>query len=111
MLAVVVLADLLVIFLFAVVSAVARATFGASADVLHTIAELSWEIGGSLVVGAFVGGLLVLYLRKIKVDHGLRIELRRSTGSTSSVVLNDERAALFERRPRRAAQWPLRRGQ
>lgn len=70
-LAVVVLADLVVILMFALASSVARATFGAGADVLRTLASLAWEIGGSLAVGAVIGALLVLYLRKVKVDAAL----------------------------------------
>lgn len=74
-LGVVVLGDLLVIFLFALVSAVARSTFGAGADVLHTLSTIGWEIGGSFVVGAVVGALLILYLRKVKIDAALMLLL------------------------------------
>jgi Kef-type K+ transport system membrane component KefB len=72
-LAVVVLADLVVIFLFALASAATRATMGESADVLHTIALVGWEIGGSIVVGFIVGALLVLYLRHVKADAALML--------------------------------------
>ena len=74
-LAVVVLADLLVICLFALTSAVARSTFGAAADVLHTVAVVGWEIGGSLVAGLVVGALLILYLRTVKADAALMLLL------------------------------------
>ena len=74
-LAVVVLADLLVIFLFALASAATRATLGGSADVLHTIADVGWEIGGSIVVGFIVGALLILYLRHVKADAALMLLL------------------------------------
>ncbi|HKP56271.1 MAG TPA: cation:proton antiporter [Polyangiales bacterium] len=70
-LALVVLGDLLVIMLFAPISAIARTTFGGSAEILPTLATLSWEIGGSLFVGAIAGSLLVLYLRKIRTDAAL----------------------------------------
>jgi Kef-type K+ transport system membrane component KefB len=70
-LAVVVLSDLVVILLFAVTSAIARATFGASAAVSRTVATLGWEIGGSLAVGAVIGALLVLYLRKVRAEAAL----------------------------------------
>jgi Kef-type K+ transport system membrane component KefB len=74
-LAVVVLADLLVILLFALASAATRATLGEGADVLHTIAVVGWEIGGSIVVGFIVGALLVLYLRHVKADAALLLLL------------------------------------
>lgn len=70
-LALVVLGDLLVIMLFAPLSAIARTTFGGSAQVLSMLATLSWEIGGSLLAGAVVGALLVLYFRKVRVDAAL----------------------------------------
>ena len=64
-LGVVVLADLLVIVLFAVTSTVAKALFGAGADVAQTAATLAWEILGSLGAGALVGTVLAIYLRKV----------------------------------------------
>lgn len=72
-LAVVVLADLVVILAFALASAFARATFGADAQALHTLGVLGWEIGGSLAVGAAIGGLLVLYLRKVATNAVLML--------------------------------------
>lgn len=72
-LAVVVLADLVVIFLFAGFSTIAKAAFGASTSVGDTVAALAWEIGGSLVAGALVGGLLILYLSKVKQGSPLFI--------------------------------------
>lgn len=65
-LGVVVIADLVVILMFAVASAAAKAVFGASADMLATLVALTWELGGSLVVGAGIGYVLGLYLRKVK---------------------------------------------
>jgi Kef-type K+ transport system membrane component KefB len=65
-LAVVVLADLVVIFMFAVLSTVSKALLGASANVGDTVATLAWEIGGSLLAGSFVGLVLMLYLGKVK---------------------------------------------
>jgi Kef-type K+ transport system membrane component KefB len=70
-LAVVVLADLVVILLFAPISAVARTLFGGTADVPALIATLTWEIAGSLFVGVIAGALLVLYFRKVRVDAAL----------------------------------------
>jgi Kef-type K+ transport system membrane component KefB len=64
-LGVVVLADLVVIVLFAVSSTIARAAFGAGAGAAHTAATLAWEILGSLGAGALVGAVLAIYLRKV----------------------------------------------
>jgi Kef-type K+ transport system membrane component KefB len=64
-LGVVVLADLVVIVLFPVVSTIAKGTFGAGTDAAQTAAMLGWEIFGSLGAGVGVGGLLALYLRRV----------------------------------------------
>ncbi len=71
--AVVVLADLVVILLFAVASTVAKATMGESADVLATAGNLAWEILGSGVVGVIVGFLVSIYLKRIKGGGALFI--------------------------------------
>jgi len=65
-LSVVVLADLVVILLFAIASTLARGTFGVSTDALATAGSLAWEILGSGVVGVIVGALIALYLRYLK---------------------------------------------
>lgn len=65
-LSVVVLADLVVILLFAFASTLARTTFGESTNALETAGNLAWEILGSGVVGLVVGGLIALYLRFVK---------------------------------------------
>jgi Kef-type K+ transport system membrane component KefB len=70
-LGVVVIADLVVILMFALSSAAAKALFGASADMLATLLTLTWELGGSLVVGAGIGYVLGLYLRKVKSGAAL----------------------------------------
>lgn len=72
-LGVVVLADLLVIVMFALASSVARATLSGDADVIATIREVSWELFGSLGVGVVMGVLLTIYLRKVQGDAGLFI--------------------------------------
>lgn len=64
-LGVVVVADLLVIVLFTVVSSAAQSAFGAQTDVASTARTLAWELLGSLGIGLVVGGLVVLYLRKV----------------------------------------------
>jgi Kef-type K+ transport system membrane component KefB len=65
-LAVVVLANLIVIFLFAILSTLTRAVFGNSTVVSATLATLAWEILGSLAAGTVVGGVLTVYLRKVE---------------------------------------------
>ena len=72
-LGVVVIADLVVILLFAVASTVAKVTFGLGADVIEVAARLSWEIFGSVAVGLVIGQLLAVYLRKIGGSAGLFI--------------------------------------
>jgi Kef-type K+ transport system membrane component KefB len=66
-LGVVVLADLLVILLFALTSSLAKAVLGGgTVDTLHTARALAWELLGSLVAGAVIGYVLSLYLRKVR---------------------------------------------
>ena len=64
-LGVVVIADLVVILLFALVSSIAKSVFGAPGDALETVGRLAWEILGSLGAGAMMGVLLAIYLRKV----------------------------------------------
>jgi trehalose 6-phosphate synthase len=63
-LAMVVLADLVVLVLFSVAMQLARMVFdqGAGGEVL---ARLAWEIGGAVAFGVLVGALFALYLRFI----------------------------------------------
>ncbi len=65
-LGVVVLSDLLVIVLFAIVSSVAKSVLGSKTDALHTAGALTWEVLGSLVIGACVGIIIATYLRYVK---------------------------------------------
>lgn len=65
-LGVVVLADLLVILLFTVTSALATALHGGSADALGVARTLGWELLGSALVGLLLGAVLSLYLRKVE---------------------------------------------
>lgn len=64
-LGVVVIADLVVIFFFAVTSSVARAVLGGGTSPLVTAGMLGWEIFGSVAAGLFVGAVLGLYMKKI----------------------------------------------
>lgn len=65
-LGVVVIADLVVILLFALSSSLAKAVLGGGLDMLQTARALAWELLGSLVAGAVIGYLLGLYLRKVR---------------------------------------------
>ena len=67
-LGVVVLADLVVIILFALASTFASVTLGEAADLATTLKTLSWELFGSMAVGAALGLLLRVYLGA--VEHG-----------------------------------------
>lgn len=66
-LGVVVIADLVVIVLFAASSAVANSVLGgAGGGLTGTILHLLWELGGSIVVGVGIGFLLALYLGRVR---------------------------------------------
>ena len=68
MLALVVIADLLVIILYALVSSGVTAVSGGGVDVMSTIKTVSWELFGSAGIGVFIGILLSLFLAHVK--HG-----------------------------------------
>jgi Kef-type K+ transport system membrane component KefB len=68
--AVVVIADLVVISLFAVATTVARSVLGDGGDAVEAALSLAWEFIGSGVAGLFVGGLLALYLRRVGTGGG-----------------------------------------
>ncbi|MCB1022415.1 MAG: cation:proton antiporter [Acidobacteria bacterium] len=73
-LGVVVLSDLLVILLFTVASSFARSQLAAAdASIPLSEASLSWEIFGSLGVGAVIGLLIALYLRLIQAPAALTV--------------------------------------
>jgi Kef-type K+ transport system membrane component KefB len=62
---VVVAADLLVIILFAGMSAIAQTALGSGADVSATARTLLWELFGSLGAGVVVGLLVLAYFKKV----------------------------------------------
>jgi trehalose-6-phosphate synthase/Kef-type K+ transport system membrane component KefB len=65
-LAMVVLADLVVLVLFSLVMQLARATFAESAlEDVNLLVRLAWEIGGAIAFGSLVGALFALYLRYV----------------------------------------------
>ena len=67
----VVVADLVVIVLFAAVSSLAQGIFGAETDAVATAQRLSWQLFGSMAVGVAVGLLVVLYMRRIPTSGAL----------------------------------------
>lgn len=66
-LGVVVLADLLVIVLFAISSSLANASLAGSFDVGATMKGLGWELFGSLGIGAIVGAIIAAWQRFVGV--------------------------------------------
>lgn len=71
MLASVVVADLVVIVCFSIVSAIAGAVLGGTIDLASTLRDVSWELFGSLGFGVAVGTLLGLFLRQVKEGAAL----------------------------------------
>ncbi|UJR83771.1 cation:proton antiporter [Sandaracinus amylolyticus] len=66
-LGVVVVADLVVIVLFALASSVTHAALAGSMDVEGTLRALAWELFGSLGLGVVIGVLLAVYHRVVRV--------------------------------------------
>jgi trehalose-6-phosphate synthase/Kef-type K+ transport system membrane component KefB len=65
-LAMVVLADLVVLVLFSLLMQLARATFGEGApEDVNLLVRLAWEIGGAIAFGSLIGALFALYLRYV----------------------------------------------
>jgi len=64
-LAIVVLADLILILVFALAMQLARWTMGAGVSDVNILVQLSWEIAGSLAFGAIAGALFAIYLNAI----------------------------------------------
>jgi Kef-type K+ transport system membrane component KefB len=63
--AVVILADLLLVLAFGLTMQLVRYATGGAADDVGLFVHLSWEIAGSLAFGALVGAVLAFYLRTI----------------------------------------------
>lgn len=70
-LGIVVIADLVIILLFALTSSFAKAMFGAPGDVGETAARLAWELLGSLGAGAILGAVLAFYMARVKSGGAL----------------------------------------
>jgi Kef-type K+ transport system membrane component KefB len=65
-LGVVVVADLIVIIFYAITSTIAHAVLMGEADVSSAAGKVAWEVLGSPIVGVLVGGVLALYVKKVK---------------------------------------------
>ena len=76
-LAIVVLADLVVLVLFSLLMQFARAVFAAegAADDVSMLARLAWEILGAAAVGSLIGAVFALYLRYIGKEVTLALLL------------------------------------
>jgi trehalose-6-phosphate synthase/Kef-type K+ transport system membrane component KefB len=64
-LAIVVVADLVVLVLFSLLMQLGRVTLGETPTETSVLARLAWEIGGALSFGSLIGALLALYLRYV----------------------------------------------
>ena len=66
-LAIVVIADLVVLVLFSLALQFARATVGeGTTSEVNVLVRLTWEIGGAIAFGSLVGALFALYLRYVR---------------------------------------------
>ena len=75
-LAIVVLADLIILVLFSLTMQLARWTLSdTAADDVNLLVRLAWEIGGAIAFGCLIGALFALYLRYVgrEVTLGLLI--------------------------------------
>jgi len=66
LLAMVVVADFIVIMCYALASAATGAVIGGDIDVSAEVASVVWELGGSIVFGVAVGALLGVFLQTVK---------------------------------------------
>jgi Kef-type K+ transport system membrane component KefB len=72
-LALVVVAEIAVVLLFAVFSSVAQAAFGAGGSWMQTAIRLAWEIPGSMVAGLLIGVLVAAVMRVVRNEGALFI--------------------------------------
>ena len=70
-LGIVVIADLVVILLFTLASAVAKSALGSGESLGGLVAHISWELLGSVVFGVGIGAVLAVYLRRVPGPAGL----------------------------------------
>jgi Kef-type K+ transport system membrane component KefB len=75
MLGAVVVADLVVILLFALVASVAQALLGGSVSLADAALHVTWEVLGSAVAGIAIGMILAVFLRKVREGVALFVLL------------------------------------
>jgi Kef-type K+ transport system membrane component KefB len=73
LMAFVIIGDLVVLIAFALAAGVARASFGGGLHLAELLGGVGWELFGSLLVGAILGVLTLIYLRKVKKELPLFI--------------------------------------
>src|SRR5262249_45713366 len=69
-LGVVVIADLVVIVLYAMTSTLVQGALGGRTDPLATMRDIAWELFGSMGIGTGIGVVLALYLRNVRPGGG-----------------------------------------
>ena len=74
-LALVVIADLVVIVLYALASSVTTAMIGGGVNVMATVKLVAWELFGSAGIGLFIGVLLGMFLLHVKRGAALFVVL------------------------------------
>ncbi len=74
-LALVIIADLVVIVLYALSSSLATALIGGDIDVVETIGIVAWEIFGSAGIGVVIGIILALFLAHVEEGAALFVLL------------------------------------
>jgi Kef-type K+ transport system membrane component KefB len=70
-LAVVVIADLVVVVAYGIASSIASAVVAGQSDYAGTAAQIGWEVLGSIGLGLFVGALLGAYIQRVSKGIGL----------------------------------------
>jgi Kef-type K+ transport system membrane component KefB len=75
MLGAVVVADLVVILLFAVAASAAQAVLGGSVSLAKAALHVAWEVFGSAIAGIAIGMILAVFLRKVREGVALFVLL------------------------------------
>jgi Kef-type K+ transport system membrane component KefB len=70
-LAVVIIADLVIVVAYGIASSIASAVVSGQSDLLATAKQIGWEVLGSIGLGVFVGALLGAYLLRVSSSIGL----------------------------------------
>jgi Kef-type K+ transport system membrane component KefB len=89
-LAIVVIADLLLILVFALAMQIARWASGTAASDVNLLVSLSWDVLGSLAFGALVGALFAVYLKTVNRELTLALLALCAVLATASPALHVE---------------------